>query len=112
MKIAVTAQGKDITSRIDPRFGRARFILICDTETESVDVIDNTQNMQAAHGAGVQTSQAVVGRGVATVVSGAFGPKASQILGAANIAMITWSEGTVNEAIELIKSNKLQVSGS
>ena len=33
MTIAVTAQGRDLSAPIDPRFGRAKFFVIVDTET-------------------------------------------------------------------------------
>ncbi|NTW77920.1 MAG: dinitrogenase iron-molybdenum cofactor biosynthesis protein, partial [Syntrophaceae bacterium] len=33
MKVAVTAKGVMLDSEIDPRFGRAPYILIIDTET-------------------------------------------------------------------------------
>ncbi|MDH3567576.1 MAG: dinitrogenase iron-molybdenum cofactor biosynthesis protein, partial [Desulfobacteraceae bacterium] len=33
MKIAVTSRGKDLDSPVDPRFGRAAYILVVDTKT-------------------------------------------------------------------------------
>ena len=33
MKIAVTAQGGELTSELDPRFGRAAWFVIVDTDT-------------------------------------------------------------------------------
>lgn len=47
MKIAITSQGKDLDSPIDPRFGRAAYILIVDSEQNGVDVIDNSENINA-----------------------------------------------------------------
>ncbi|NQU20396.1 MAG: NifB/NifX family molybdenum-iron cluster-binding protein, partial [Candidatus Nealsonbacteria bacterium] len=52
MKIAVTSQGPDLTSQVDPRFGRAKTFIVVDTETDEFSVHDNTQNMNAAQGAG------------------------------------------------------------
>ena len=33
MKLAVTSQGNNLQSSLDPRFGRARYFVIVDTET-------------------------------------------------------------------------------
>ena len=33
MKIAVTSKGKTMDSEVDPRFGRAAYILVVDSET-------------------------------------------------------------------------------
>ena len=52
MKICVTSQGPDLSSAVDPRFGRARYFIIYDEETESFEAIDNEQNVSAACGAG------------------------------------------------------------
>jgi len=54
MAIAVTAQGRDLSAPIDPRFGRAKFFVIVDTETGEFSTADNTQNLNAAQGADVE----------------------------------------------------------
>ena len=38
MKVVVTAQGNDMSSEIDLRFGRAKFLLVVDTETGDFEV--------------------------------------------------------------------------
>jgi len=108
MKIAISSQGNFPDSNVDPRFGRAKYFIIYDTETDSFDVIDNVQNIQAAQGAGIQAAQNVANQNVELVISGNLGPKAYTTLNAAGIKIALWSEGTVNEAIELAKSGKLQ----
>ena len=110
MRIAVTSQGKDLTSKVDPRFARAPYFLIFDTTDESLEVIENSQNVNAAHGAGIQAAENVVNKKVDTVVAGNFGPKAFQALGAAGIKTVQWTEGTVSEAIELVRNNKFKSS--
>ena len=49
----------DLTSKVDPRFGRAKYFIIYDTETKEMEVVGNEQNFQAAQGAGVQSAQNV-----------------------------------------------------
>ena len=51
MKIAVTSTGKTLDSDIDPRFGRAAYFVIVDTETMDFEVKEN-DNIAAAGGAG------------------------------------------------------------
>ena len=109
MKIAVTSQGTDITSSVDPRFGRAAYFLVFDTGDESFKVVSNDQNVNAVQGAGVQAAENVAKEKVDIVVAGNFGPKAFRVLEAAGIKAALYSEGTVSEAIELARNNKLKV---
>ena len=44
MKIALTAREKNIDTEMDPRFGRAPFFVVYDTEWGSYSFIDNEQN--------------------------------------------------------------------
>ena len=50
MKIAVTSTGTDLDSQVDPRFGRASYILIVDSETLDHEVLDNQENVNALKG--------------------------------------------------------------
>ena len=56
MKIAVTSKGTDLDSQVDPRFGRAAFILFVDSETFNFEVMDNKENVNALKGAGIQAA--------------------------------------------------------
>jgi predicted Fe-Mo cluster-binding NifX family protein len=107
MKIAVSSTGRELSSPIDPRFGRALFFIIYNTDDDTFEVIDNQQNVQAAHGAGIQAAQAVVNSEATMVVAGNYGPKASQVLTTAHITSIMWAEGTVADAIDKVKNNQL-----
>lgn len=105
--IAVSSSGQDLDSAVDPRFGRAQYFLVYNTETDKYQVLDNTQNSNAAQGAGVQTAQVIARQKAEMVISGNLGPKAYTTLNAAGIKIALWSQGTVREAIELAKNNKL-----
>ena len=104
MKIAITSTGPDLDSPIDERFGRARYLLIVDTESADVKAIDNSINVNAAQGAGIQTAQRVAGEGVEWVLSGHLGPKAFRALNAAGIKIGTGISGTARETLERFKS--------
>ena len=110
MRIAVTSQGTDLTSKVDPRFGRASYFLVFDTTDESFEVVENSQNVNAAQGAGIQAAENIAGQNVDIVVAGNFGPKAFQALGAAGIKTVQWTDGTVAEAIELARNDKLETT--
>jgi len=112
MKIAVSSEGKDLDSNVDPRFGRAKYFIIYDTETDEYSAVDNEQNLQAAQGAGIQAAQNVVGYKVEVAVSGNFGPKAFRTLSAAGIKAATWSEGSIREAVKMVKENRLKFADS
>lgn len=112
MKVAVTSQGKTIDSELDQRFGRASCFIVVDTETGEHKVVDNTQNLNAAQGAGVQAAQAVANLRVEAVMTGHCGPKAYRALNAAGIKIYLGVEGTVQEAVKNLKDGKYKESSS
>ena len=59
MKIAITAKGNRLDSEVDPRFGRAPYILIVDTETLAFEAVDNSDNVNAFKGAGIQAASII-----------------------------------------------------
>jgi len=110
MKIAVTSQGPDLDSAVDPRFGRARYFIVVDTESGDATAHSNEQNLAAAQGAGIQAGRTVIGLGVAAVVTGNVGPKAFATLLAGKVAVYTGAEGSVREAVEQFKAGRLRAA--
>ena len=108
MKVAITAQVGSMDSMVDPRFGRARFFVVCDTETDGFEVVDNQQNLNAAQGAGIQAAQNVAKTGAEVVITGNCGPKAFATLQAAGIKVVIGAEGKVSEIFEKFKSGECQ----
>ena len=104
MKIAVTAQGTELSSEVDPRFGRARYFIVVDTESDAVTAHDNNQNIAAAQGAGIQAAQQVFELGVEALLTGNVGPKAFSTLQAGNIRVYVGVTGTVGQVIEQFKA--------
>jgi len=107
MKIAVSAQGRDLESPVDPRFGRARSFVVFDTETEQTIALDNQVNLNAMQGAGIQAARAVTGLGVSVVITGNIGPKAFAALEAGQVAVYSGAAGTVRQAIEAFQAGRL-----
>jgi predicted Fe-Mo cluster-binding NifX family protein len=110
MKVVVTSQGETLDSNVDPRFGRASKFILIDTETNEFECLDNTQNLNAAQGAGIQAAQTVCGTDAEALVTGNCGPKAFKVLSAANIKVFVGASGTVADAIEKFKNGELKES--
>lgn len=106
MKIAVTSTGSVMDSNVDERFGRARYLLVVDLDTEEIESIDNTVNMEAVQGAGIQSAQEVVNHGAQWILTGHVGPKAFQALSTAGVAIGTGAAGTVRETIERFRKGE------
>lgn len=100
MKLAVTSTGPDLASTLDPRFGRARYLLVVDTPFRTYVPIENRMGMNAAEGAGVQAAQNVIDQKVGAVITGHCGPKAFRALTAAGIQVFLAPEGTVTDALD------------
>jgi predicted Fe-Mo cluster-binding NifX family protein len=108
MKIAITSQGETLQSPVDPRFGRAKYFIVIDSETAEFKATDNVVNLQAAQGAGIQTGRAVAELGVEAVITGNVGPKAFSVLNAAGIKIYLGASGTVEQAFAKFKEGALQ----
>ncbi len=109
MKIAVSSTGRELTSTVDPRFGRANFFMIIDPDTMEFEVIENP-NVSAMGGAGIQTAQMIANKGVHAVLTGSCGPNAFQTLSAAGVKIITKVSGSVQEAVEGYKQGRYKPS--
>ena len=108
MKIAVSSQGAEPDSAVDPRFGRAKYFLIHDTESGGFEAVENTQNLQAVQGAGIQSARNVAERQVEAVVTGNIGPKAYAALSAEKIAVYVGADGSVRQAVAEFRAGRLK----
>ncbi len=106
MKIAVSAKGKDLDAEVDPRFGRAAFLIIVDTETLEFEALDNTANSNAFKGAGIQAAGLVADHKAEVLLTGHCGPKAFSALKAAGIKVANDAAGTVKEAVQAFRDGK------
>ena len=108
MKVAITSQGLDMNSAVDPRFGRAKCFVIVDTETGDFASHENSQNLAAVQGAGIQAGRNVIDLDVEAVITGNVGPKAFSALQAGNVKIYIGASGTVADAVEQFKAGKLE----
>lgn len=112
MKIVFTATSPDINTTIDPRFGRAAYLLVVDTNTDQWEAHENP-GVNAPGGAGIKAAQFVAKLNVQAALSGDFGPNAFDALQAAQIAMYVYGDcQTIPEALARFKANQLQQVGA
>lgn len=107
MKIAITSGAGSVDGPVDTRFGRCQGFILYDTGSGLYETVDNTSNLNAAGGAGVQTARKVVNTGVSAVITGHCGPKAFRVLQAAGVKVFITGAGSVGEAIEKFVSGTL-----
>jgi len=110
MKIAVSSQGTGLDSLVDPRFGRAAYILIIDTISSGVEVLDNSENLNAFKGAGIQTAAMVSDSGAEVLLTGYCGPNAFKTLQAAGVKVANDVAGTVGEAVTGFSEGKFALA--
>lgn len=108
MRIAVSAQGEDLNSEVDPRFGRAARFLLIDTETMAFEVVENTRNLQLPQGAGIQAAQNVAQHNPQVVLTGNCGPKAFKVLLAAGVDVAVGAEGKIRDAVQAFLDGRLR----
>ena len=108
MIVAISSTGKGLEDALDTRFGRTRCFVIVDLESKAVEAVDNTQNLQAMQGAGIQAAMHVVEAGAECVITGHCGPKAFRVLNEAGIKVYLTDAGTVKDALARYEAGQLK----
>ena len=110
VKIAVTSKGTNLEAEVDPRFGRAAYILVVDSDDLAYEVLDNGENVNALKGAGIQAACMVNDSNAEVLLTGFCGPNAFKALEAAKIGVANDAEGTVRKAVQAYLDGKLPLS--
>jgi predicted Fe-Mo cluster-binding NifX family protein len=97
--VAISSNGKDIDSGVEPRFGRARFFILVDPITKAWRPFENLCGLASLQGVGVRTAKTLSRIPVQTVVTGNCGPKAFKELQAAGVKVFLNAQGTVRQAL-------------
>jgi predicted Fe-Mo cluster-binding NifX family protein len=110
MKIAFTAKGTEWDSPIDPRFGRAEFLIIYDEDTDTLSHYDNRAIANVGHGAGPQTAQKLFELQADLLITGnGPGGNAATVLNKAGMKILTGAgDFTIKQALEAYKNNQLK----
>jgi len=108
MKLCIPATAADLDAPIDERLGRAACFVLADSEAGVlVEARSNTQNRQAAEGAGVQAGRQIAELQPDAVLCAHCGPKAFRVLQAAGIAVYVGASGTVRDAVAAHRDGRL-----
>lgn len=107
MKICITAKDDNLDAEIDPRFGRAAYFIIVDTDDMESESVQNPF-IQARGGAGIQAAQFVANKNIEAVVTGNIGPNSFQVLKEAGINIISGVSGSVKTAVEKYNNGELK----
>jgi predicted Fe-Mo cluster-binding NifX family protein len=109
MKVTISAHGDDMDSLVDPRFGRARWFIVADTESDQWSAFDNRANVNASGGAGVQAGTTVAAHGAGALITGNVGPNAQRVLAAAGIDIYQVADRvTAHEALAALRRGELR----
>ena len=108
MRVGISANGRDLNSKVDDRFGRCPWFLVVDSDSLEFEALEN-RHAEAAMGAGVAAAKDLIDERVEAVISGQVGPKAYEILKAVGIDIFVVSGGiTVKDALERLKRGELR----
>uniref|UniRef100_A0A7C5KAR6 Dinitrogenase iron-molybdenum cofactor biosynthesis protein n=1 Tax=Thermodesulfobium narugense TaxID=184064 RepID=A0A7C5KAR6_9BACT len=107
MRIAFTVLDKE-KMIIDESFGRAKFFLVYDTEKGTWEQYENSQNIKAPQGAGLQAAQTIINANVDVLISKNIGPKAFNLLNSQNVKIYSTDEKDVKLALDLFLNDKLK----
>jgi predicted Fe-Mo cluster-binding NifX family protein len=111
MKVAVSSSGPTPDSEVDPRFGRCPLLLIIDTESRVLEVLENPA-LTAPNGAGIRAAQTLAEKGANAIITGRCGPNAYRALSAADIHVAIGASGSVRQAVEAYQQGKLRTAGA
>ncbi|MDP8229284.1 MAG: NifB/NifX family molybdenum-iron cluster-binding protein [Candidatus Electryoneaceae bacterium] len=109
MHVAFPAESDNLDGVLESSFGRATGFAMVDSETLETKWITNTQNRQAAQGAGIQSAQHVVNAGADAVIVVHCGPKAFRVLTEGEITVYSTEKGTTLRClIECLNAGDLE----
>ena len=108
MKIIITAQDSNPTSEMDTRFGRAKWLIVFDTDTGDYKSHNNEVNLNAAQGAGIQTGRNIANLGAEAVITGNVGPNAFKTLNAAGVKVFLSGKQTVLQTVDSYRTGELK----
>ena len=112
MKLVFASNGTDLNADLDQRFGRCPNFVSYDSETEKVDCVSNTQNLNAAQGAGIQAASSVAELGADYIFCGHCGPKAFRVFQTAGIKVICGVKGKISDLIKEFEAGNLREADS
>jgi predicted Fe-Mo cluster-binding NifX family protein len=110
MIIAITATGNSLDEQVDPRFGRAKYICVHDTEKKIIKFVDTGGIASLPGGAGPKMAQKIIGQGTQVLITGnGPGNNAQGVVGRAGIKVYIGAQNyTVKAALNAYEKNNLE----
>ena len=110
MKIAISAEGPDLTAQVGHRFGTSPYLIIVDTQTMAFEAISNP-SAGSQGGAGVMAVVLSISKEVDAVLTGYCSPTATRCLSENGIEVLTAIRATAADAVEQYKKRELYDTG-
>ena len=110
MKIAISAEGPDLTAQVGYRFGTSPYLIIVDTQTMAFEAVSNPAEGSQG-GAGVMAVVLSISKEVDAVLTGYCSPTATRYLSEKGIEVLTAIRATAADAVEQYKKRKSYDTG-
>jgi len=108
MKIAMPVNEQSMDSTICISFGRAPFFMIYDTETKSVDFLDNAVAAASPGGAGIKAAQLVVDHQADVLLTPRCGENAAEVFNGSTIKMFKTVGTSIEENLKAFENEQLE----
>ncbi len=107
MKVAVSSNGKTLSSKVGETFGRCSHFIIIGIEEGKIKRFDAIKNLfaQKGGGAGISAAKTVTEKGVEFVIAGNIGPRALSVLKQFGIKFHR-AEGVVKDVLKKFSGSK------
>ncbi len=103
MKVAISATGDNLQAQMDPAFGKCKYFIIYDTDTNTHQAIPNKGSAMTG-GAGSAAVQTMIEQGVVEIVTGKVGPKSRPELERAGIVLSENRNGVIADVLSAFKA--------
>jgi predicted Fe-Mo cluster-binding NifX family protein len=110
MKIAISAEGPDLTTQVGHRFGSSPYLIIIDTQTMAFEAVPNPA-VGSQGGAGIMAVVLAISKEVDAVLTGYCSPTATRYLSENGIEVLTGISATAADAVELYQKRKQHDAG-
>jgi predicted Fe-Mo cluster-binding NifX family protein len=109
MKIAISAEGPDLTAQVGHRFGTSPYLIFIDTQTMAFEAVSNPA-AGSQGGAGVMAIVLSISKEANAVLTGYCSPTATRYLSENGIEVLTGISATAADAVEQYKKRDMQVT--
>lgn len=107
MRIAISALSPEMNGDFDPRFGRCRYFILVDADSQAWEAVKNP-GFHSSGGAGTSAAHHIARKGVDVIISGRFGPHACTALQAADIQMYQAEGDSVSSVFNKFQDQDLR----